>query len=99
MAKKVSIFLVALMVLTLFTAVAIAAVNVECCPECGGDVSVSYSSPYGDSSAGSTPCKYVKTETDERRVYYIDCYEVCSGCSESVTTTTAYYYTVCDHVK
>ena len=34
MAKKVSIFLVALMVLTLFTAVAIAAVNVEVCPTC-----------------------------------------------------------------
>ena len=34
MAKKVSIFLVALMVLTLFTAVAIAAVNGAICDEC-----------------------------------------------------------------
>lgn len=34
MAKKVSIFLVALMVLTLFTAVAMAAVNVELCSQC-----------------------------------------------------------------
>ena len=34
MTKKISIFLAALMVLTLFTAVAIAAVNVEVCPTC-----------------------------------------------------------------
>ena len=34
MAKKASIFLVTLMVLTLFTTVAIAAVNVEVCPTC-----------------------------------------------------------------
>ncbi|MDO4375277.1 MAG: hypothetical protein Q4D09_08120 [Clostridia bacterium] len=34
MAKKISIFLAALMVLTLFTAIAMAAVNVEVCPTC-----------------------------------------------------------------
>ena len=34
MTKKISIFLAALMVLTLFTAVAITAVNVEVCPTC-----------------------------------------------------------------
>ena len=34
MTKKISIFLAALMVLTLFTAIAMAAVNVEVCPTC-----------------------------------------------------------------
>ena len=97
MTKKISIFLAALMVLTLFTAVAIAAVNVSSCPECGGDVSVSYSSPYGYTFVGTVPCSNHDNKVDRKYRYYIDCYENCSGCGSSLTTTSTYYEIVCNH--
>ncbi|MDO4374792.1 MAG: hypothetical protein Q4D09_05605 [Clostridia bacterium] len=97
MAKKISIFLAALMVLTLFTAVAIAAVNGASCPECGGDVSVSYSSPYGYTFVGTVPCSNHDNKVDRKYRYYIDCYENCSGCGSSLTTTSTYYEIVCNH--
>lgn len=97
MKKHLPLILSAIMVLSLFAAVAIAAVNVSSCPECGGDVSVSYSSPYGYTFVGTVPCSNHDNKVDRKYRYYIDCYENCSGCGSSLTTTSTYYEIVCNH--
>lgn len=85
MAKKVSIFLVTLMVLTLFAAVAIAAVNGAICDECNnGEVRLLRTAgPYtGDSYNVRCSHGYANaydTVTERYCIYYYGC----NNCSYS----------------
>ena len=106
MAKKVSIFLVALMVLTLFAAGAIAAVNVEVCPTCNQgemrDTIVSYREQIGVVECYINP--WIGDETNLDPVYLVttDYYTGCNNhsCSECIhVKTEERYELVCPHKK
>ncbi len=84
MAKKVSIFLVALMVLTLFTAVAIAAVNGAICPECDqGEVRYWVTT---DTVVSNPSCSHGLLGTDQVEIEYMYEHERCSFCGVGTTT-------------
>ena len=106
MTKKISIILAALMVLTLFTAVAIAAVNVEVCPTCNQgemrDTIVSYREQIGVIECYINP--WVGNETNLDPVYLVttDYYTGCNNrsCSECIhVKTEERYEQICPHKK
>ena len=93
MTKKISIFLAALMVLTLFTAIAMAAVNVEVCPVCDQGEIRSWSELY-TTQPQDVVCPHgydcIDSATETYRIYYTGCNN--SLCSNKDETNRVFLY-------
>lgn len=96
MKKYLSLILSAIMVLSLFAAVAMA--RAEQCSYCGGRITLTIVGPYGEKQVGEEVCK-TTGGWDEKYVVYYDYHYVCStaGCPETYTETHRSYYTRCNH--
>ncbi len=84
MKKHLSLILSAIMVLSLFTAVAIAAVNVEICPQCDqGEVRYWVTT---DTVVSTPSCSHGLLGTDKVEIEYMYEHERCSFCGAGTTT-------------
>lgn len=86
MAKKISIFLTALMVLTLFTAVAIAAVNGAICDNCGNGEMRYWYTTY--TVSGKASCSHGLSGFDSVEREYRESHTQCTYCGDGETSTT-----------
>ena len=101
MKKHLPLILSAIMVLSLFAAVAMAAVNVEVCPTCNqGEMRDSTGSPY-TKDAGRVKCSKGGGNSDTKYEIRINHYTGCnnSACSERVLDWIEVVdsYVVCNH--
>ena len=101
MKKHLSLILSAIMVLSLFAAIAMAAVNVEVCPTCNqGEMRDSTGSPY-TKYAGRVKCSNGGGNSDTKYEIRINHYTGCnnSACSERVLDWIEVVdsYVVCNH--